>query len=92
MQLRKITTIEAVTTDGKTMVDGMSYIIVISDRSLCGIYRGITKKGALMFDVPVRSENIRFNIMPNSVKKIFEATIGVKQEYMNEPEVAADEN
>ncbi|POP31681.1 hypothetical protein C3B58_15405 [Lactonifactor longoviformis] len=86
MILNKITTVEATTTDGKRMVEGTDYVIILSDRSLCGTYRGITKKSALMFEVPVKGENIRFNIMPNSVKKIFEATIEVKQEYMNAPE------
>lgn len=92
MILNKITTIEAVTTDGKKMICGTGYVIVIADRSLCGTYRGITKKSALMFEVPVKGECIQFNIMPNSIKKIFEATIEVKQEYMNKPEDKANEN
>ena len=92
MQIKKILTIEAMTTDGKKMIEGTDYIILIADRSLCGTYKGMTKKSALMFDVPLKGENIRFNIMPNSIKKIFEATIEVKQVYMNKPEEAINED
>lgn len=103
MILNKITTIEARTSDGKKMEEGTDYVIAIADRSLCGTYRGITKKSTLMFDAPIKGENIRFNIMPSTIKKIFEATIEVKQQYMNapvsadfdkgvEPEVTANEN
>lgn len=94
MQLKKIMTVEAETTDGKKMVVGEDYIIVIADRSLCGAYQGISKKGALIFDVPLKNEDISFNIMPSSIRKIFEATIEVKQAYMNPPkqEEHANEN
>lgn len=92
MQLKKVLSVEAETTDGKKMIEGTDYIIVIADRSLCGTYRGITKKSALMFEVPIKGENIPFNIMPNSIKKIFEATIEVKREYMNKPEDTCHEN
>ena len=86
MQLKKIVTVEAETTDGKKMVVGEDYIIVIADRSLCGTYKGISKKGALMFQVPLKGEDTLFNIMPSSIAKIFEAAIEVKQAYMNPPE------
>ena len=92
MILNKITTVEATTTDGKRMVEGTDYVIILSDRSLCGTYRGITKKSALMFETPVKGENVQFNIMPGSIKKIFEATIEVKQEYMSKPEGATHED
>lgn len=92
MILNKVMTIEATTTDGRKMAEGTDYIIVTSDRSLCGTYRGITKKSALMFEVPIKGEGIRFNIMPGSIKEIFEATIKVKQEYMNKPEDSTNEN
>lgn len=92
MQLKKVLSVEAETTDGKMMVEGTDYVIILSDRSLCGTYRGITKKSALMFETPVRGESIQFNIMPGSVKKIYEATIEVKREYMNKPEVSDNEN
>ena len=83
MILNKITTVEATTTDGKRMVEGTDYVIILSDRSLCGTYRGITKKSALMFETPVKGENVQFNIMPNSIKKIYEADIVVKQGDVN---------
>lgn len=83
MQLKKTVNIEAETTDGKKMVEGKNYIIVIGDRSLCGIYRGITKKSALMFEVPVVGVDIEFNIMPNSIHEIYEADINVKRGFMS---------
>jgi len=86
MQLKKIVTVEAETTDGKKMIIGEDYIIVTADRSLCGTYQGISGRGALMFDVPSGIDDIRFNIMPSSINKIFEATIDVKQAYMKAPE------
>lgn len=93
MILKKTVKVEATTTDGRKMVEGTNYIIVLSDRSMCGTYRGITKKSALMFNVPLKDEKISFNIMPSSISKIFEATIVIKKDYMNEPEMeAAHEN
>lgn len=86
MKLKKITTIEAETTDGKKMVVGTDYVIIIVDRSLCGTYRGISSRGALMFDIPIKEESISFNIMPSSIKMIYEATIEIKRIYMNAPE------
>ena len=92
MQLKKIVTVEAETTDGKKMVIGMDYVIITADRSLCGTYRGISGKGALMFDAPLEGDDTSFNIMPSSIKKIYEITIKVRREYINKPEDTAHEN
>lgn len=86
MKLNKVTTIEALTTDDKVMQAGTEYLIIIADKSLCGTFKGFSKKGALMFAIPLSGEDTVFNIMPSSIKKIFEATIEVKQAYMNPPE------
>lgn len=80
MKLKKILTVEAETTDGKKMIDGCDYVIVLSDRSLCGTYRGISRRGALMFDVPVKCTDIRFNIMPSGINEIYEAEIDIKDD------------
>lgn len=94
MQLKKIVTVEAETTDGKRMVVGMDYVIITVDRSLCGTYRGISGRGALIFEVPLKGDGNSFNIMPSSIEMIFEAAIEIKRAYMNatEQEEAANEN
>lgn len=38
----------------------------VEDRSLCGIYKGITKRGALRFQNTVHI-NVFFNVMPASI-------------------------
>ncbi len=94
MQLKKIVTVEAETTDGKKMVAGKNYVIVTSDRSLCGTFRGISGRGALIFDIPLKGDDRSFNIMPSSIERVFEAVIEIKRAYMNTPEQedAANEN
>lgn len=38
----------------------------VDDRSLCGVYHGITKRGALRFQNTVNT-NIFYNVMPASI-------------------------
>ena len=94
MQLKKIVTVEAETTDGKRMVVGTDYVIITADRSLCGTYRGISGRGALIFEVPLKGDEKSFNIMPSSIEMVFEAAIEIKRAYMNAPEKeeSANEN
>lgn len=76
MELKKKLVIEAETTDGKKMVAGNTYVMAAGGRSLCGVFHGINeRKGSLSFDVVIEDMEIRFNIMPGSIERIYEADI-----------------
>lgn len=79
MKVQKITKVSAYTTDNREMVIGKEYVFEIAEyKCLCGIYQGISRKGALKFLSLIRSVEVQFNIMPNSIENIFEANIEVQ--------------
>ena len=52
--------------DGRELKKGMLCEFTVEDRSLCGIYQGITKRGALKFQNTVHT-NTFYNVMPSSI-------------------------
>lgn len=66
------------TTDGKLLATGKTVVFETGGRSICGVYQGMTKKGALMFDSIISGAQVRFNVMPNSIGKIFLASVEVE--------------
>lgn len=52
--------------DGTELKEGMLCEFTVDDRSLCGIYQGITKRGALRFQNTVKT-NVFYNVMPASI-------------------------
>lgn len=52
--------------DGTELKVGMLCEFTVGDRSLCGIYQGFTKKGALKFQNTVHT-NVFYNVMPASI-------------------------
>lgn len=45
-------------------------------KTLYGRYAGISKQGALMFDSQVGETSVKYNVMPNSIDKIYLAEVG----------------
>lgn len=79
MNIRKITKIEAITTDGKVMERGKTYFFSALGKVHCGKFIEITAKGSLKFDVPDRIFGaFTVNIMPGSIKSIYEGTAVVR--------------
>lgn len=52
--------------DGKEVKPGMLCEFTVEDRSLCGIYQGITKRGALRFQNTVTT-NVFYHVMPKVI-------------------------
>lgn len=66
MKIEKEVKKYAVAEDGTELKPGMLCEFTVEDRSLCGVYQGITKRGALRFQNTVHTESF-YNVMPNSI-------------------------
>ncbi len=66
MQINKEVKKYAVSEDGRELKTGMLCEFTVEDRSLCGVYQGITKRGALRFQNTVNT-NVFYNVMPSSI-------------------------
>lgn len=69
MKIEKEVKKYAVSEDGTELKKGMLCEFTVEDRSLCGIYHGITKRGALRFQNTVNT-NVFYNVMPASIGKM----------------------
>lgn len=85
MELVKETTISVMTTDGKKIERGDTVAFNLEDRCCTGVFMGIGKKGALMFDSKIVGTGVRFHIMPRSIKEIYRAEVKVDMGFMNPP-------
>ena len=66
MEIKKEVKKYAQSEDGKELKPGMLCEFTVGDRSLCGIYQGITKKGALEFQNTICMDK-SFCVMPASI-------------------------
>ena len=69
MEIKKDIKKYVVAEDGRELKAGMLCEFVVEDRSLCGIYQGITKRGALKFQNTVHT-NVFYNVMPKSISTL----------------------
>lgn len=72
MKIEKQVSVSAMTTDGKKMFEGNTYVFTAYDKCLCGIYRGFAKKGALVFEGVIESTKVTFNVHPKAISSIYE--------------------
>lgn len=66
MKIEKEVKKYAVAEDGTELKPGMLCEFTVEDRSLCGVYQEITKRGALRFQNTV-NKDVYYNVMPNSI-------------------------
>lgn len=66
MQIKKEVKKYVLSEDNRELQVGMLCEFTVEDRSLCGIYQGITKRGALRFQNTVHT-NTFYNVMPSSI-------------------------
>ena len=66
MKIEKEVKKYAVAEDGTELKPGMLCEFTVEDRSLCGVYQGLTKRGSLRFQNTVDT-NVFYNVMPNSI-------------------------
>lgn len=55
--------------DGRELQKGMLCEFVIGDKSLCGVYQGLTQKGALKFQNTI-NKDVYYNVMPASIDRL----------------------
>lgn len=65
--------------------EGDTVVFNLEDRCCTGVFMGIGKKGALMFDSKIVGTGVRFHIMPKSIKEIYKAEVKVDMGFMNPP-------
>lgn len=70
MQIEKKTEIIVKTTDGQIINIGDEVIFNADNKCLHGIYKGISTRGAIMFDGVIGKETVTFNVMPKSIDEI----------------------
>lgn len=70
MKIEKEVVIRLLTTDGHELKEGDKVIFNAIGKCFIGTYKGITKKGAVIFDGVIQEEPVRFNIMPKSITTI----------------------
>lgn len=85
MELVKETTISVMTTDGQKLKDGDVVVLNLSDKCCVGVFKGITKKGAIRLDGVIGTSPVVYNIMPRSIKQLFRASVEVNMGKMNPP-------
>ena len=80
MQAIKKTIIEINTTDGRKVVEGDTVYLVANKYAICGIFKGINKRGSWMFTGVGKFADVQFNILPKSIEEMYLVTLGFMQE------------
>ena len=79
MEIKKEITVNPMTTDGEVLAYGDEVIFNAEGRCFAGVYKGISSRGAVMFEGVICSEIVMFNVMPKSIVEIFKANISVEE-------------
>lgn len=79
MKIEKTVSVEAITSDGETMLVGHDYIFNAYGNCLCGTYEGFAKKGALIFKSVISGTDVTFNVSPKAISEIYEAIVDSRQ-------------
>lgn len=89
MELVKETKVSVLTTNGEKIEVGDTVVFNLEDRCCVGVYMGITDRGALKFSGKIAGTDVKFHIMPRSIKEIYKADVKVCfciDGLMNKPE------
>jgi hypothetical protein len=70
MKIEKEVVIRPMTADGQELTVGDRCVFNVAGKCLTGIYKGITKHGAISFDGIISDAPVQFNVMPNSIDYI----------------------
>lgn len=80
MKIEKVTEVFFRSTDGKVINDGDKVVFEDNNgKCCCGIWRGFATRGAVRIDSLIREDSPTI-IMPNSIKRIFVATIDILED------------
>lgn len=80
MQAIKKTIIEINTTDGRKVLEGDTVYLVANGYAICGIFKGINKRGSWMFTGVGEFADVQFNILPKSIEEMYLVTLGFMPE------------
>ena len=79
MEVIKRQVVEVKTTDGKIINEGDTVVLVANGYTIVGVYKGISKKSALMFEGFAGFSDVTFNILPKSIKCIFKVHLSTEK-------------
>ena len=85
MELKKETTVSALTTDGRKIEPGDTVVFNFDNRCCTGVYLGLSDKSVLRFRGKIAGTDVTFNVMPRSIKEIYLAEVKVDAGFMNPP-------
>ena len=80
MEAIKRTVIEIRTSDGREVLEGDTVYLVANGYALCGIFKGINKRGSWMFAGVGNLSDVNFNILPKSIEKMYLVSLGFMPE------------
>lgn len=87
MQIKKETTISAMATDNQVIKEGDTVVFEAIGKCFTGTFLGFGRNGALRFKSVLFDSEVTFNIMPNSIERIYVANVEIpEQPFMNIPE------
>lgn len=72
------------TADGTEIHEGDVVVFVAEGREFVGEYKGISKRGALMFHGVMENDGVRYNVMPRSITEIRFADVNIREEKKND--------
>lgn len=73
MKIEKKVVIKPMTTNGEELQIGDKCIFNAGGKCYTGIFKGISKHGAICIDGIIAEEPVRFNVMPNTITHIKKA-------------------
>lgn len=87
MQIKKETTISAMATDNQVIKEGDTVVFEAIGKCFTGTFLGFGRNGALRFKSVLFDSEFTFNVMPNSIKRIYVANVELTDKpFMNIPE------
>lgn len=87
MQIKKETTISAMATDNQVINEGDTVVFEAIGKCFTGTFLGFGRNGALRFKSVLFDSEVTFNVMPNSIKRIYVANVELTDKpFMNIPE------
>ncbi len=86
MKIEKELVVKPMTTDGEELHIGDKCVFNAGGRCFTGVFKGITKHGAISFEGLILEEPAQFNVMPNTISYIKLVETPFPAEFPNKPE------
>lgn len=70
MKIEREVVVKPMTTNGEELKVGDKCIFNAGGKCFTGVFKGITKHGAISFDGMISEAPVQFNVMPNTISYI----------------------